>query len=237
MKVFKSNDGEVYLTREEIPVIDRHDNSELINELEAKIALNEAKYKELRQKQEDQYDYLTKLKRERNFLVDNHNQPVYKPTEEIEMSTLKVLSRLGYKHIVMPDVFLRERNYYLDKGIINEHMSRRNPIIGEVHDKVIVYKRKPTLTSSIYKNGAWTKGRELKWIAEIKIRQPYGGYCYYQIYLDGNKVRLGAPGSPMKYNDIKEALSGLFHIDRTLDYDATKQLILTEMTKQLLKGN
>lgn len=240
MKVFKSNDGEVYLTREEIPVIGKSDNSEEINELEVQIALNEAKCQELEQKLNTQYNYLNKLREERKNLNNGHNQPTYKPTTEIEMSTLKILSKLGYKHIVMPDVFLRERNYYLDKDIIKNYMSKSNPIIGEVHDKVIVYKRKPTHTSGFYKNGVWNTGREFKWIAEIRVKTAYyrDGWRmnYYQIYLDENKVRLGEPGSPMKYDDIKSALSGLFYIDRTLDYDATKQLILTEMTKQLLKG-
>ena len=68
MKVFKSNDGEVYLTREEIPVIHRSDNSEEINELEAQIALNEAKYQELQQKVNSQYNYLNKIKEERRNL-------------------------------------------------------------------------------------------------------------------------------------------------------------------------
>lgn len=237
MKVFKSSDGEIYLTREEIPVIHRSDNSEEINELNTQIALNEAKCLELEQKLNTQYNYLNKLREERKNLNNNHNQPTYKPTVEVEISTLKVLSKLGYKHIVMPDVFLGENNYYLDKDILKRYMNPSNSIIGEVHDKVIVYKRKPTHASGFYKNGIWSKGRELKWIAEIRVKTKHiNWFECYQIYLDENKVRLGEPGSPMKYDHIKSALSGLFYIDRTLDYDATKQLILTEMTKQLLKG-
>lgn len=232
MKVYKSDDGEIYLTKKEIPEIHRSDNSEEINEMQSLITVNEAKYKELIEKQQAQYRLLNNLKDDLKVLNNKHDKPTYKPTVEVEMSTLKILSKLGYKHIVMPDVFLRERNYYLDKKIIDDYMGSYNPIIGEVHDKVIVYKRKPTVTSFIYKHGVGRiEGRELKWIAQVKVNS-----WYYQIYLDENKIRLGEPGSPMKYDHIKSALSGLFYIDRTLDYDATKQLILTEMTKQLLKG-
>ena len=99
MKVFKSNDGEVYLTRWEIPVIHRSDNSEEISELEAQIALNEAKCKELKQKLNTQLSYLNRLREERNHLSNNHDKPTYKPTVEVEISNEFVSDGL-YHYII-----------------------------------------------------------------------------------------------------------------------------------------
>jgi hypothetical protein len=234
MKVFRDDDGNIYLTREEIPVIHRSDNSEEIKELSTQIDINEAKYKELQQKTTSQYNYLSKLKLEREHLNNGHNQPTYKPTEQVEMSTLKLLSKLGYKHIVMPDVFLLN-NFYLDKNILNIYMSKHEPIIGEVHDKVIVYKRKQMFTSDIYKNGIMTKGRELKWFCTIRTGTKW--YAYHELYFDENKIRFGNPGCPMKGQDFKKCLDGLFYIDRSLDYNTTKQMVLTELMKRVLKGD